>query len=144
MKGFFKKLFNSPASALHIRTGLWGERQAANELRRKGYRILGKRVGVGKRDELDIVARDQDTLVFVEVKTRKNEDFGRPSEAVGREKKRVLSRAAVEYLSKLRKPPRYIRFDIVEVVGSEGEAEPEVRHLENAFPLDSRYRLPFG
>ncbi len=111
-------------------------------MKSKGYRILGRRVRVGDRDELDLVARDRDVLVFVEVKTRKNEDFGRPLSSVDRKKRHALSRAAVRYLKALRSPCVCFRFDVVEVVGSAGEQEPEIRHIEDAFHLEARYRVP--
>ena len=123
--------------------GEWGERAAARALRRKGLRILGRRVRVGDRDELDLVARDGEVLVFVEVKTRKTEDFGAPISAVDRRKRHALSRAAVRYLRDRRYPPVNLRFDVVEVLGSEGDKTPEIRHVENAFLLDRRYTLPF-
>lgn len=122
--------------------GQWGERQAERLLKRKGYRILGRRVRVGVRDELDLVARDGDVLVFVEVKTRQNEDFGRPVSSVNRKKRHTLSRAAVRYLKALKSPSVRFRFDVVEVIGASGELEPETRHIENAFHLESRYRVP--
>ncbi len=124
-------------------SGEWGERAAEQFLRRAGYRILGRRVRVGWRGELDLVARDGAVLVFVEVKTRRGERFGRPAAAVGGAKRRVLSRTAVRYLQRLREAPRVFRFDVVEVVGAPGDpAPPVVRHLPNAFPLDRRYRVP--
>lgn len=126
----------------HLRTGVWGEAQAEAFLKRKGYRILGRRVKVTARDELDLVAREGEILVFVEVKTRKSEAFGRPVEAVDPAKRHTVSRAAVRYLQKLKYPAVYVRFDVVEVIGQEGGADPVVRHIENAFTLDSRYRLP--
>ncbi len=119
--------------------GAWGERQAEQYLRGIGYRILGRRVRVGRRDEIDLVARHRNTLVFVEVKTRSAEVFGRPIAAVDRAKRRTLSRAAVRYMKQLKQRPEYFRFDVVEVVGREGTAGPEVRHIERAFLLDSRY-----
>lgn len=122
--------------------GLWGEKQAETYLKKKGYSILGRRVRVGKHDELDLVARDGDTLVFVEVKTRRNEDFGRPASSVDRRKRHHLSRAAVRYLNNLKNPSSYFRFDIIEVIGSENAPAPAVRHIENAFSLDSYYRIP--
>jgi putative endonuclease len=121
--------------------GVWGETVAGKTLARKGYRILGRRVRVGRRDELDLVARHERVLVFVEVKTRKREDFGRPVEAVNRAKQRHLSRAAIRYLARLRRKPEYFRFDVVEVIGAPGDAEPQVRHIENAFPLAPGYRI---
>jgi putative endonuclease len=121
--------------------GAWGEKLAAQMLARKGYRILGRRVRVGPKDELDIVARHKDALVFVEVKTRKSEEFGRPLDAVGRAKRHAQSRAAVRYLNKLRQKPSYFRFDVVEVIGSADAADPLIRHIENAFTLDRGYRV---
>ena len=87
----------------NLAAGLWGEEQAAKFLEGRGYRILGRRVRVGRRDEIDLVARAGETLVFVEVKTRRGEDFGRPAEAVDRDKRRALSRAAIRYLRRLRR-----------------------------------------
>jgi putative endonuclease len=112
-------------------------------LRRNGLRIIGRRVRIGRRDEVDIVAREGDVLVFVEVKTRASERFGRPADAVDAKKRRVLSRAAVRYLGHIRFEPVYFRFDLVEVVGSPREGVSSVRHIREAFPLDSRYTLPF-
>ena len=123
-------------------SGRWGEAQAERALRAKGFTILGRRVRIGTRDELDLVARDGAVLVFVEVKTRKSEDFGRPFASVDRDKRRALSRAAVRYLKKLRDPRVPFRFDVVEVVGAPGDAAPAVRHVPNAFPLNRRLTLP--
>ena len=127
----------------HLRTGEWGEKQAARMLDRKGYRILGQRVRVGRRDELDIVARHGEVLVFVEVKTRKGEEYGRPISSVNRFKQHSLSRAAIRYMKQLREKPDYFRFDVVEIVGSESSADPVIRHIENAFTLARGYRIPW-
>lgn len=119
--------------------GAWGEDYAAAWLaRNKRYRILAKRVRLDRRNELDIIARDRDTLVFVEVKTRKSEDFGRPVDSVDRAKRAHLSRAAMRYVSRLRQPPAFIRFDVVEITG--GEDCVKLNHIENAFPLETPYR----
>ena len=125
------------------RSGVWGERRAAEFLRRKGFRVIGTRVKVGTRDEFDVVARDGQVLVFVEVKTRRSEVYGRPMDAVDHGKRHVLSRAAVRYVQSLKRkqaPP--FRFDVVEIVGRTGDPDPIVRHIENAFPLDSCYMVP--
>jgi putative endonuclease len=122
-------------------TGRWGEDVAAAFLERAGYRILGRRVRPDRRDELDIVARLGDSLVFVEVKTRASEDFARPFAAVNAAKRQALNRAAVHYLRQLDFPKLYYRFDTIEVVGTEGAPDPVVRHIENAFPFAKRYML---
>ncbi|HIE10361.1 MAG TPA: YraN family protein [Kiritimatiellae bacterium] len=127
--------------APHLSIGRWGERVAERELRRKGLKIIGRRVRVGRRDELDLIARDGQVLVFVEVKARCDERFGRPIHAVDKAKRRLLSRAAARYLRSLKNPPRFIRFDVVEVVGSPRDGvRPVVRHIAGAFSLDEHYR----
>jgi len=121
--------------------GRWGEAHAERLLKKKGYKVLGRRVRMGRHDELDLVMRTKDVLVFVEVKTRKNVDFGRPVSAVNRHKRVALSRAAMRYLRRLRAKPPYFRFDVVEVIGEVGDEQPAVRHIENAFPLERDYRV---
>ena len=127
----------------HLAVGEWGEGVAMEALRQTGFLILASRIRFGPREELDIVARDGDTLVFVEVKTRRGESFGRPIAAVNRAKRETVSRAAVHYLRKLGFPRVFIRFDVVEVVGERGDNLPRVRHVRNAFTMDTRYRLPY-
>ena len=139
---FLKK---KPALPESHRAGAWGERLAAEFLKNRGYRILGKNVRFGSRCELDIVARSPapEALVFVEVKTRRSEDFGRPLAAVDRGKRRAMGRAALRYLQRTKAKPAHIRFDVIEVVGTPDGGEPVVRHIENAFSLGPGYRLPW-
>ena len=100
--------------ASHLQTGRRGERQALRFLRKLHYRVRGQRVRVGRHDELDIVAEHRGTLVFVEVKTRRDEKRGRPFAAVNTAKRKHLSRAAVTYLKTNKLRPDHIRFDVVE------------------------------
>lgn len=124
--------------------GAWGEKQAEKHLKKVArHKVLGRRIRVGEHDEIDLLTRDGKALVFVEVKTRRSEDFGRPLSAVDTKKRRLLSRAAVRYMKEKGFPASYFRFDVVEVVGEVGDRQPEVRHIENAFTLDARYKLPF-
>jgi putative endonuclease len=125
--------------------GVWGEKLAAGFLKKKGYQILGRNVRFGSRCELDIVARSPspETLVFVEVKTRKSEQFGRPAAAVDRGKRRAMRRATLHYLRRIKARPEHLRFDIVEIIGSPGDEHPIVRHIENAFSLGPDYRIPW-
>ncbi len=141
MKRWIEKWFGKSAEPAHLKSGRWGERRAVRFLKARGWKIVGERVRAGKHDELDVIAMDGEVLVFVEVKTRKNEDYGRPFAAVNKEKRKRLSRAAISYLKKKNIKPDHIRFDVVEVIGEPDRGEPEIRHIENAFPLDSAYRL---
>ncbi len=125
----------------HLKRGLWGEKVAEETLKKKGYSILGRRVRMGKRGELDLVARHGETLVFVEVKTRGSERFGRPYGAIKSHKKKMLMNAAKCYLLKLKERPRYFRFDVVEVIGREGAGDPVIRHIESAIKITKRYRI---
>jgi putative endonuclease len=126
----------------HLETGKWGEKVAAKFLKKNGFKILGSRVHIGTRDELDLVARDGKVLVFVEVKTRSSETYGRPASSVDRHKRHTLSRAAVRYIKKLKNPHIYFRFDVIEVIGNmDSDTPPEIRHIENAFTLDRCYTL---
>ena len=136
---------DSAAGPASHRSGAWGERIAAEFLESHGYRILGRNVRFGSRCELDLVARSPapEALVFVEVKTRRSECFGRPVAAVDRGKRRAIGRAALRYLRRLQARPGRIRFDVVEVVGSPGDENPVVRHIDNAFSLGPGYRLPW-
>ncbi len=126
-------------------TGSVGESLAAKFLRnRQGYRILVRnwRNPGDRRDELDLVVMDGEVLVFVEVKTRSKGARVPGYYAVDQRKKRVVQRAARAYISRLRKKPRTIRFDIVEVElpPRGGSEEPKVRHFEHVplFPKDFR------
>jgi len=140
LKGFKKKCaVDRPRSAV---VGEWGEEHSARFLSDGGYRILARNVRPDRRDEIDIVARYENTLVFVEVKTRADESFGSPITAVDRSKRHALNRAAAAYLKKAGYPDLFYRFDVIEVVGTPEGGEPLIRHIENAFPFERRYRFP--
>jgi putative endonuclease len=115
-----------------------GERAARRQLRAAGLKFLTANFR-SPRGEIDLVFRDRDCLVFVEVKTRSSEDWTRPAAAVNLRKRRLLSRAALDYLRRIKQPPIKIRFDIVEVLLEDGVVR-EVRHLPNTFTLTAPYR----
>ncbi len=121
--------------------GAAGERLAAEVLRRRhGYRIVARnwRNPGNRRDEIDLVCRDRDVLVFVEVKTRPADALVRGFLAVDRRKQRALRRAIRAYLRLLRRRPATYRLDVVEVT-TDGTAPPEVLLLQNV-PLFRRAR----
>ena len=115
--------------AEHNVFGQQGEEIAVDFLRRKGYVILDRNWRSGHK-EIDIVARQGDIVIFVEVKARGNAFYGRPEEAVTRRKMHLLVMAADAYL-------RYnaidleVRFDVIAITGT--PQNPYVRHYESAF-----------
>jgi putative endonuclease len=122
----------------HLRRGRLGERAAKQHLRKLGLKFLIANFR-SERGEIDLIFRDADCLVFVEVKTRSSEDWTRPAAAVDARKRRLLSQTALDYLRLLKNPQVKIRFDIVEVLLADGEVR-EVRHLPNTFSLSAPYR----
>jgi putative endonuclease len=96
--------------------GKAGEDLAVAELERRGYAILARRYRT-RHGEIDIVARDGETTVFIEVKARTNAEFGTAAEAVTPWKQRRLSAMAVDYLARHRLLERPCRFDVVAVDG---------------------------
>lgn len=113
--------------------GIFGENTACNYLKKHKYKILSRnyRKPYG---EIDIVARKGETVVFVEVKTRKNAEYGLPCEAVTLQKRRKIIQTAYAYIAEEQLDDNY-RFDIIEVY-HEGEKVLSVRHIQNAFGLE--------
>ena len=111
---------------------------ACRFLRRNGYKILYRNFKGRSGGESDIVCRDQDTLVFVEVKTRAREDFGRPIVAVDRQKQKRISRGGLNWLRMLDNPDILFRFDVVEVIITQ-DSKPRLELIKNAFPLSKPY-----
>ena len=115
--------------ARHNELGQQGETEAAAFLEAKGYRILERNWRSG-RAELDIVAMDGTTLVFVEVKTRSDDTFERPEMAVDARKRRLMARAAADFMRQ-RGHEWAIRFDILSLILRGGVFY--VDHFEDAF-----------
>lgn len=117
---------------LRQRFGKTGESIAARFLRKQGYRILEQnyRTGLG---EIDIIAKDRDTLVFVEVKARQSERYGKPKSAVTPRKQRKISMVALHYLKTTAQSHAKARFDVVSVLSA--GASPEIELIKNAFDL---------
>jgi putative endonuclease len=122
----------------HLRRGEEGEALACRFLRQRGYKILYRNFRGRRGGEIDIVCRDRDTLVFVEVKTRGDEDFGRPIETLRADQRDRISRGGLAWLRLLDNPDVLFRFDVVEVVLNE-IAAPQIELIRNAFQLPDRY-----
>jgi len=112
--------------------GKKGEELALRFLKKKGYRIIEKNY-VCKMGEMDIIGKEKDTLVFIEVKTRASTEFGPPQLAVHSSKQRQLSKVALNYLNEKRLNDVKARFDVVAIVLEQNREEIEL--IRDAFEL---------
>lgn len=110
----------------NIINGQIGEELATELLKKKSYKIL-QRNYKNILGEIDIIAKDKDYLIFVEVKFRNTRMFGRASEAVDKRKQHKIRQVALLYLKQKRQLESNVRFDVVEVYDN------EINHIENAF-----------
>ena len=106
-------------------------------LKRRGWKVLHRNFRAPGGGEVDLVCRDQETLVFAEVKTRRNEELGRPIDAVDKKKQALIRRGALHWLRLLEMPDITFRFDVIEVVASD---PVEIRVIESAFTLPDPIR----
>jgi len=117
-----------------------GERAAVRYLKQHGYQILARQY---KTDygELDVIALDQETVVFVEVKTRKTVAKGQPFEAVTQQKQRQLTRLAAAFLKKHQLLQHPARFDVISIVWQSEQNRPDLQHFQNAFPPAGEFQF---
>ncbi|HIW03067.1 MAG TPA: YraN family protein [Candidatus Protoclostridium stercorigallinarum] len=115
-------------------SGSRGEKLAEKYLRDNGYRILARNftTDIG---EIDLIATDDEFLIFVEVKARMSDAYGEPAEAVDVRKQRKLSMVASQYIKKSMLFGAPARFDVIEVRLDTGK----ISHIENAFDSYLRY-----
>ncbi len=123
----------APAGDPRRQRAQWGEALAAWFLRFKGYRVEARNWRC-PQGELDLVCRDGETLVFVEVKTRSSEMAGDPEDAVDQKKRQRLVRLAYAYLAQLGGETPPCRFDVIAIGSS--RLGPRIRHLRAAFRAD--------
>lgn len=114
--------------------GRAGELLAAKFLRRRGLKTIARRFNT-PAGEIDLIARDGETIVFVEVKTRRDRKLADPQDAVGAAKRRRMTRAARWFLHHKRCEDRPCRFDVVAIV-LPPTGEPEIEHFPAAFAPD--------
>ena len=119
--------------------GRHGEKLAAKFLRKSGFKVLYRNFRGPRGGEVDIVCRDGNELVFVEVKTRSSRDYGSPASAVNREKQMLIARGALAWLRLLDNPDIIFRFDIVEVVIDESGASFNLIRAAFQLPEPHRY-----
>ena len=126
-----KQLLRPEPGPVHLRTGKLGEAAAKKQLKKQGLKYLTANYKTN-RGEIDLVFKDKDCLVFVEVKTRRGDRFGAPAEAVGRAKVQRVRRLAAAWLAQSGIHPAEVRFDVVEVRPRRSGAS-DVTHLPGAF-----------
>ena len=138
----FSRWRNASSSSMdpRHRLGQRGERLAAKFLRRNRYRILYRNFRPKHGGEVDLVCRDRDddSLAFIEVKTRSSDELARPADAVTREKEELICRGARAWLRMLDRPEVPFRFDILEVVIDANG--PRFNHIKSAFILPEERR----
>jgi len=115
--------------------GKKSETEAVKHLRKLGYKIIEQNFKT-KIGEIDIIARDKDALVFVEVKARNSFKFGNPKLAVTSKKQRKISMVALQYLKSIKKSNVKARFDVVAVIKDKNKYNVEI--IKNAFELAYR------
>ena len=121
-KDFHKKLL-----------GQVGEKQVVKYLKKNKFKILEKNY-VSPVGEIDIIAKDGDYICFIEVKTRINENYGTPSEAVTIDKQRHIALTATSYLKKKSLLDAYCRFDVAEVLFDDNQ-DFTINYIEDAFRI---------
>lgn len=112
--------------------GQESEQLAVKFLKQRGYIILARRFRT-KLGEIDIVARDEDAIVFIEVRSRNSDEFGAPYESVDRRKQRHIINAAFIYLAKHKLEDAQMRFDIISVLAYRDMGAVKIGHIKNAF-----------
>ena len=115
--------------------GKLGEDLAADALRNIGYAVLARRYRT-RYGEIDIIAKDESTLVFVEVKARRTDRFGTAAESVSGWKQRRIAAMALDYLSRINQPEALCRFDVVAIDGL-GTTKTTVNVIKHAFVSDN-------
>jgi putative endonuclease len=126
-----------PSGSDHLALGRWGEEAASRHLKKQGWKILRRNFRAPGGGEVDLVCRDNDTLVFAEVKTRRSEEMGRPLDAVDQKKQQLIRRGAMHWLRLLEMPDITFRFDVIEVLATD---PVEIRVIESAFTLPDPLR----
>src|SRR5262249_36504118 len=124
-------------SRARVALGKSGEDLACAELERHGYAILARRYR-RRGGEIDIIARDGGTIVFVGVKTRDGQAFGNGADAITWIKRRRLADLAIDYLARRRLLADRCRFDVVSI--AIGDQEPSIEIFRNAFSVEGKVR----
>lgn len=120
------------SKSMNKAVGKFGEDAACRYLEKLGWKILARNYRYSRYAEIDIVAKDNGTIVFVEVKARSTTDFGHPFEAVNYKKLQNILKAGLAYLKSSSESYKRYRIDIISVLGKSGtKTEPKIEHLKD-------------
>jgi len=127
----------------NINIGKIGEEEASKYLKAKGYRIRERnyRTPLG---EIDIISEYMNNIIFVEVKTRSSDKFGYPGEAVNIIKQKKIIKNALNYLTKYHLWQINSRFDVILINISKSKIIKNIKHIQNAFYLESNNNNSFS
>jgi putative endonuclease len=131
MFGWFTKLLKD-VRGVRQQFGNRGEAEAARYLERLGYKILHRQLR-SRYGELDLVALDGETIVFIEVKTRASTSAGHPTESITLVKQKKITQSALAFLKRHRWLNRKARFDVISIIWPKGGELPHLQHYINAF-----------
>ena len=134
----FTRLYDRSANNLTL--GQRGEREAERFLLREGWITIDRSYS-DHFGEIDLIMADQDTLVFVEVKTRGRDDGTSPAEAVDEIKIQRLTKTAQGYIRRLGLEQCRVRFDVVAILWPEADAAPEIKHFQAAFEPAGKFQM---
>ena len=121
--------------------GLFGENEAVSFLKQKGLILLDRNYH-SKYGEIDIIAKDDKYIIFIEVKTRKDSAFSDPAEAVDTEKQKKILKTAIDYLQLHEDINLQPKFDVIEIIYEDFNGEEKVKsinHIENAFWMEEDF-----
>ena len=124
-------------TGIHIETGKIGEKEGTNYLKKLGYKLLKQnfRCPLG---EIDCIAKDKDTLVFIEIKTRREPAYyGFPEESVDWRKQRKMTKVAQYYLKRVNRLDAPSRFDVLSI-SIRNDGHFDINHIQNAFEIESK------
>ena len=122
MSGWLNRLFGSA-----------GEKAAIRYLKQQGFRVVIQNYE-NRAGEIDVIALDGQTIVFVEVKTRRNDSKGNPLDAVDHTKQQQILRAAQLYLKETDLFQQSVRYDVIGLLWPENDKTPQIEHIRSAFP----------
>lgn len=129
-----------PEESTRAERGRFGEDLAANYCRHElGYRIIARN-WYYRNDEIDLICKDCEVLVFIEVRARSEDALVSGYHSVNRHKKKILNRVCSNYLRQLKEPPRHFRFDIIDVSISK-EGNNNVQHYANVPLFDKHFSV---